>query len=414
MASLIAKLEVGTATLPLELKMISQTITPPTIALIGISGYATIYVDWLLDAHREGTVKLVAFVALKPEQSTPNCITLKSLGCTLYESYESLFEAKSGKLDLCFIPTGIQWHARMAVAAMHAGCNVLMEKPLAGSTNDGQAIIDTEKATGHWVAVGFQDMYTDQINNLKQSLLDGRIGKVKSVSMLGAWPRARTYYERNLWAGQIQANEAMVLDSPLNNAFAHFVNLALFLAGETSGTSANAIPYSVQLKRGHAIESFDTAIVQANSDTDIRFWFGVTHCCRETIEPSIRVVGEKGCLEWDHEGLCTFRVGGEIVETQKVPNYAMTRKKMFESVIKRLSDSSVRICTTDIALCHTQFIESIHLVGHIQNFNPSHIEEIVLPEENTSIPAVHGIERKLINAFKKLDSLDFDSLLETD
>ena len=46
-----------------------------------------------------------------------------------------------------------------------------------------------------------------------------------------AWPRYFNYYARNNWAGKLAMNGTWVFDSPVNNACAHYLNLALFWAG---------------------------------------------------------------------------------------------------------------------------------------------------------------------------------------
>lgn len=385
--------------------MISPSGNPPRVGLIGVSGYASVYVDWLLEAHSKGKICISAIVALKQEQELPAVRDLLATGATLYDGYDSLFKSQKGLLDLCYIPTGIQWHARMAVAALRAGCNVLVEKPLAGSLADARQVQATEKETGKWVAVGFQDMYTEEMAALKRSLVEGRIGALKSVSMIGMWPRPASYYLRNQWAGKLMADKAQVLDSPLNNAFAHFVNLSLFLAGDKANSAAKAEVFKAQLLRAHDIESFDTAVVLAKSDNGVQFWFGVSHACRQAREPSIRIVGERGAAEWRHEQTCVIEVDGKVVETTPVPNYDTTRRKMFEHVLQRLSDPAVTTCETDIAICHTAFIEAVHRAAKVATVDEGLIERVEIDGAGSSVPVIKGIEQQLEEAFENLSTL---------
>jgi predicted dehydrogenase len=385
--------------------MIASTSELPKIGLIGVSGYASIHVEWLLQAHKDLRLIIAAFVTVEAECDSQAAEQLKATGAVQYESYLKMLEAQNGQLDLCFIPTGIQWHARMTISALKAGCNVLVEKPLAGSTTDGRAVIDAMNETGRWVAVGFQDMYTDEVAALKRLILKKRIGRIKTVSMLGLWPRARNYYQRNNWTGRLRANDAFVLDSPLNNAFAHFVNLSLFLAGKTFEQSGDAFLNNAQLYRAHDIESFDTAVVQATSQSGTEFWFGVSHACQSTLEPIIRIVGTKGHIEWNQDHQCTIHVTSNGDETLPLIDSYAARKKMFETVLERLSNPDTRICEPEIALCHTRLIESIHRVGKIIEFDPSQIEEVPLEGTNSTVPVVTGLEDSLKEAFETLSDL---------
>lgn len=377
----------------------------PRIAIIGASGYATVYIDWLVEAHNNGTIYIVAATILPAEQGLTSAKALIATSAKLYDNYESMFENERGKLDLCFIPTSIHWHSRMAIAALESGCNALVEKPLAGSIEDIEAVQAAEKRFGRWVAVGFQDMYTPEIVGLKQTLLNGGIGKIKSISMLGVWPRPKSYYTRNYWAGKLRSDGAAVLDSPLNNAFAHFVNLSLFLAGDELHESIDAVIDKSELYHAHEIENFDTAVVQATAKNGIQLWFGVTHACSETREPCIRIIGENGNVIWKHEQTCTTSPLGQKPSVIQVPKYETTRQNMFERVLMRLRDSTVSICDCEIAKCQTRLIESLYKSSHIQTIPKELIDLIPLDGTDSEVPSIRNIVPMLEQAFEKRGNL---------
>jgi predicted dehydrogenase len=90
----------------------------------------------------------------------------------------------------------------MTIAALQSGANVLVEKPLAGSVAEVEAVNAAELKSQRFVAVGFQDLYEPGTAWLKSELLKGRIGEITSVRFLGLWPRRRSYFTRNDWAGR--------------------------------------------------------------------------------------------------------------------------------------------------------------------------------------------------------------------
>ncbi|MDQ8201071.1 Gfo/Idh/MocA family oxidoreductase [Pelagicoccus enzymogenes] len=387
--------------------MTSTTSSSPRVALVGVAGYAGVYFEWLSEAHRNGLVHLAAATILPAERQLPAALELEHLADKTYDCYEAMFEAEAGKIDLCFIPTGIPWHAPMAIAAMEAGANVLVEKPLAGSDADVRRVIAAEKQCKRWVAVGFQDMYTSELMELKQSLLNGIIGQIQSVSMLGLWPRSTAYYRRNAWAGKRELNGRSVMDSPLNNAFAHHVNLCLFLAGDTVSSSAAATVVSSNLFRAHDIENFDTAVVSAaSSDNGVAFWFGVTHACFETVEPRIRIRGERGSVEWERQGVCTIRPDDQDPVSIEVPQYSKSRQNMFEQVVSRLSDSNSFICDSQIAQSHAALIESIQRGADVKTVHSSNIETIKSDSDGHTIPAIKDINLLLQRTFETNSPLE--------
>lgn len=377
----------------------------PRIGLIGVTGYAQIYVDFLLAAHESGTVELVAVSVVPDQLELPVVRNLRELGLRIYADYEEMLRDEHGRLDLCFIPTGIQWHARMTIAALRAGTNVLVEKPLAGSIADCEAVRACERETGHWVAVGFQDIYAPEIAWLKEQLVDGALGRIQAVHMIGLWPRPEAYYTRNHWAGRLFSDGYATMDSPLNNAFAHFVNLALFLAGKTFQASSVVEVTECELLRAHAIESFDTAVVKARSETGVDFWLGVSHACHLSREPEIRIIGEHGVAEWFHEREYLLAPNKGPVVRKQVPNYATTRRCMFDAVLARQRDGKTPICDTFVAMAHARLIEAVHRAGVITTVDSAAIERRTLEDTGQAIPTIRGIEDAMDDACRTGASL---------
>jgi predicted dehydrogenase len=370
----------------------------PRIALIGVSGYGTIYHQLLRTAAKEHRVRFVAAVIINPAQVADAVAELQAGGTTIYASAEEFFARESGKIDLCMIPTGIQWHARLTIAALHAGMNVLVEKPLAGSLADTAAMRQAEVATGRWVAVGFQDVYANEARRLKERILSGAIGRLQEIRMIGLWPRPRAYFARNHWAGRIEADGAAVLDSPLNNAFAHFVNLGLFFAGPSADTSASVRIDSAELLRAHPIEMFDTAVIRGVSPEGVRFWLGFSHATRETRQPEIHLEGDTGSAEWQHEGDCEIVSADGSREIIPLPDAVACRETMFDLVLSRLRDPGAFVCTTVIAEQHVRLIEAVQSSGKIRTIADEFIDWIPNASTGDETPAVRGLEAALERA----------------
>lgn len=374
--------------------------TIPRLALIGVTGYADIYVRYLRELIVADFARLVAVVAINPHEAGKALEEMKEQGTRVYSSYEEMLVAEGGNVDLCLIPTGIQWHARMTIAALRAGMNVLVEKPLAGSLADVHAIQSVERETGHWVAVGFQDLYLDEAAWLKAAVCAGAIGQVRRVRMVGLWPRPASYFARNAWAGKLAADGAAVLDSPLNNAFAHFVNLCLFLGCREPEASAEVWPTKASLWRAHSIESFDTGYVRAESSDGVVFEFFVSHACPYPKEPEIRIEGTAGYAEWHHEESARVHPAGRDPIARKLIGNDAARRAMFATSLRRLGDPSEFICSTAIAERHTAFIDALHRIAVIREISSGKIDWTAAADGRESIPAVRGILEQLERGLK--------------
>ena len=371
----------------------------PRAALIGVSGYGRIYLELAQAAQARGALELVAVVIINPGEEPVVEAQLRAGGCRIYRDYQEMLQAEAGRLELCLIPTGIPWHARMTIAALQAGAHVLVEKPLAGSLAEVAAMQAAEKASGRFVAVGFQDLYSPVNRWLKQQLCSGVIGQLHTVRFLGLWPRPAAYFTRNPWAGRLHAQGTQVLDSPLNNAFAHFVNLSLYFAGAEPQSAASTRIEAAELLRANAIESFDTSVVKARSPEGVAFWFGATHTCREVREPEIYLEGTTGRVEWKHERSClVFRADGRR-EERLLPNVTANRESMFAATLAKLHAPETLVCSTALAERHTAFVEAVHATTTVQTVPPTLVTwespSPLLPQ----VPVVTGLEAALTRAF---------------
>lgn len=207
------------------------------------------------------------------------------------------------------------------------------------------------------------------------------------------------------------------MDSPLNNALAHFANLALFLAGPAQEQSAEVEVISSELLRAHDIESFDTAVIRARSHEGVEFWFGMSHACRYCREPVIRLTGTRGTAYWQHENDCAILPDNEPEMRKSVPDYPTTRQAMFDAVFAKLFDPSVRICGTSIASRHTALVDAVHKVAPITTIAAALVDwQPGSDGEASAVPAIAGIEEALGLACEKASTLSetgFKTPIET-
>ena len=372
----------------------------PRAALIGVSGYGRIHYNLLRDLRLRGEVALTAVVIIDPRQQMPVVAELKAAGCDIFDDYRAMLERHRGRLELCFIPTGIPWHAPMTLAALEAGAHVLVEKPLAASVAEVLAIRAAEERCGRVVNVGFQYHCVPETLGLKRALLAGAIGRLRRIRVLGMWPREAGYYSRTDWAGRVRLGQTPVLDSPVSNAFGHHLNLALFLAGAKADRSAAPARIAAELYRAQPIENFDTTALRIETDTGVPIHFYASHSCRHAFEPELVLDGEHGRAVWKHSREFRIEPEGAPPETVQLGSEQSAREVMFRNVLRRLSDPSVLICTTAIALEHTRCIEAVQATGPIRDIPPGWIETDGDPGPRGQT-WVRGLEETMRRAFEQ-------------
>jgi predicted dehydrogenase len=93
----------------------------------------------------------------------------------VFPSFETMNAAL--RLDAITITTMPNAHVDLGVAAMHAGVDVLVEKPIALTVRQGKRLVDAARQTNRKLAVA-ENYRRDPINRLAKALLDaGAIGR---------------------------------------------------------------------------------------------------------------------------------------------------------------------------------------------------------------------------------------------
>ena len=335
-------------------------------AIIGISGYGTEHLRLLLRGCQEKKLSAQAAVVINPEEVPRNLALLREMGCRIYSSVEALWAEENANLDLCMIPTPISTHYDFARQAVENDCHVLLEKPACATIDDLNALADLAKKRRRWIAIGFQDIYNPQIQHIKQKLLRGDLGRVRMIKSWGNWPRARAYYERNNWAGRLKDANGWVLDSPINNAMAHFLNLMLFWAGSAPEAFARPVAVEADLYRVQRIESFDTASLRLKTREGPSILYAVSHSGTDLKEPVIRIEGERGWIEWSHCGPIRMEIDGEA-SSYRQPGMDVIRDGMLEAICSKITHDRGQIVTVRDATAHTLTVNAVHECSAIQD-----------------------------------------------
>lgn len=391
-----------------------MTTARARIGLVGLSGYAAELLGLLLaeTVDPEGASSLAAVYAPDAAQLPEVTSDLAERGIGLCGSFESLIDRDG--IDAVWLPVPIHLHRSMATAVLEAGRALVLEKPVAGSVADHRAISAAAAQAGRRVCVGFQDVYAPSTAAIKAGLLAGRFGAPRRVAVLGSWPRSAGYFARNRSAGRLEVDGVPVRDSPLANAMAHFVNLAIFLCGGAMQDAAVPRAVSAELLRAHAIESFDTCSIRCELESTahgvIELTINLTHAAGQTIQPRIDIETDRGVLGWRFGGGTGWIPAGGVHEVLFEP--ALQRPPMVRTIGQLLGGGLVTpehglVADLDNSLSHTRLVELVHEASgggaRIGGFDPASIIE---PDDPATQPlAVRGLEEALRRAFRQRSTL---------
>ncbi|WP_424359177.1 UDP-N-acetylglucosamine 3-dehydrogenase [Methanocella sp. MCL-LM] len=85
-------------------------------------------------------------------------------------------------LDAVSIVVPTTLHRQVALDAIHAGTNILVEKPIADTIENAQAIVYAAEAQGLTLMVGHIERFNPAVLKMKQIIDSGKLGKVVSIS----------------------------------------------------------------------------------------------------------------------------------------------------------------------------------------------------------------------------------------
>ena len=152
-------------------------------------------------------------------------------GAEIYATGMELIEkADVDVVDVC-LPTHL--HAAHAVAAMKAGKNVFVEKPIAFKDEDMELILATEKETGAKVQVGQVIRQWTEYVWLKKTVDAGTFGKIQHAMFRRMSSRPEWAWEG--WLHQVDKSGGVAVDMHV-----HDVDFVRYIMGEPDVVKAHA------------------------------------------------------------------------------------------------------------------------------------------------------------------------------
>lgn len=372
---------------------------PIRMACAGLGGYAWSIAQQMIQNGGQD-LRLVAVCDPALDQFTDRVQKLRSLNVQAYPSFEQMLEQQ--EFDAVWLPLPIHLHRPFAEAALSAGRHVVTEKPAAGCVQDVDAMIAARDKAKREVLVGFQDIYAAPTLPAKQAILDRAIGKIQYAIVYASWPRDLTYFGRNKWAGAIKVGETWVLDSPLQNAISHYLNLAMFLLGES--LHATAIPEQVEaeLYRANDIENYDTCALRLTIQNQIPLTVFFTHAEREQVDATVVLKGSTGSLTVDSNGYRIDSDNPRLWPADKHKHANMLRI-ISRHLHKQPYDGAV--ATLEMARIHTTIVNGVSEAAPIIPFARQYVTETATVEGKV-MKAVTGLKQVMLRcvAERKLPS----------
>jgi UDP-N-acetyl-2-amino-2-deoxyglucuronate dehydrogenase len=190
------------------------------------------------------------------------------------------------KPDVVSILTESGNHARQAIDLAPYGAHIVVEKPMALTLPDADAMIDACDAAGVKLFVVKQNRFNVPVVKLRQALEAGRFGKLVLGTVRVRWCRPQSYYDQDAWRGTWALDGGV-----LTNQASHHVDLLEWMMGNVVRVSAMSATRLVD------IEAEDTAVVILTFENGALGIIEATGAARpRDLEGSLSILGERGSV----------------------------------------------------------------------------------------------------------------------
>ena len=189
-------------------------------------------------------------------------------------------------------PSGL--HAQQVQEAARAGKHVLVEKPMALSLTDADAMIGACQKAGVHLGVCFQRRTDPEIRELAAAIGAGELGRLVLGTVSVPYFRSQSYYDSATWRGTWSLDGG----GALMNQGIHLVDLLLWLMGdeaEVIGASGGAA--------SHEIEVEDGVVAAFRFSQGARGTLAATTAAAPGFPHRVEIYGTKGGAQIEGDGL---------------------------------------------------------------------------------------------------------------
>lgn len=316
-------------------------------ALLGCGRIAQKHLRLLSEGHVRGA-RLTAVCDILPRIARE---TGERFGVPWFTDMHQMMQGAGSAIDVVSILTESGNHAPHCLELAPYGKHIVVEKPMALSVVDADAMIDACEASGVKLFVVKQNRYNLPVRKLMEAYQQGRFGKLVMGTVRVRWCRTQAYYDQAPWRGTYALDGGVFA-----NQASHHIDLLQWFLGKPVSVTAKARTALVNIEAedtGAAIITFESGAIGVIEAT--------TAARPKDTEGSLSILGEKGLVE----------IAGFAVNKMRTWNFAEAAAQ----------DASVM----------TDFSEDppdVYGFGHIAYLN--HVVDVIRDGKKSLVDGVEG------------------------
>ncbi len=260
----------------------------------------------------------------------------ENLDVPVFTSFEEA--RRSLQLDAVCVLLPPHLHKAAVVEAAKAHCHVLVEKPMANSLEECDAMIAAAERSGVLLMTICQKRFTTEAMRVTRLLQEGRFGEPRFTSVQSLWLRGEQYHDLS-WRGSWEYEGGGVLTTQA----IHHLDLIESILGRPGSVSAviGNVGHrntecedwaSVVLRYEGSVVQFTSSLVSAGQRQEISICTDQNYCLSIPWKPKADTIAANGFPQENTAGLAGLQAEYERIPELLFENHAGQLRNFLEAV----------------------------------------------------------------------------------
>jgi UDP-N-acetyl-2-amino-2-deoxyglucuronate dehydrogenase len=248
------------------------------LAIVGCGHIAKKHAEALQQIPAASLVAVCDYVAANMQPY------VAQFGARAYGNYLEMLT--NPEIDVVIICTPSGTHAKLAMQAAQAHKHVIVEKPMALTVSDAEAIIACCQANRVKLTVVHPNRFRPAVMALKEWMNHELLGKLSHANATVRWNRNQAYYDQAAWRGTRSMDGGVLMNQAIHN-----LDLMLWLMGPIDEIQA----YAATRLRNIESEDLATAVIRFQSGA-LGIVEATTNIYPQNLEESLSLFGDQGTV----------------------------------------------------------------------------------------------------------------------
>lgn len=238
-------------------------------------------------AAQSNRLTIRALCDVLPEAMSKAADLHKLEGVSFYEDYRQMLSQE--RLDLVAIATESGNHASIVMDCLRAGVHVIVEKPIALSLEDADAMVAFAKSKQLILCPCHQNRFNKSILKIREAMDQNRFGKLLHGAAHIRWSRGKAYYDQAPWRGTWAQDGGALMNQCIHN-----IDLLRWMMGDDI---EEVFAYTDQLMHPYIeAEDLGLALVKFKNGS-YGLIEGTTNIYPSNLEETLYIFGSSGTVK---------------------------------------------------------------------------------------------------------------------